>query len=262
MLDSMTDISKTSNSDSGNSDVSILWDLIQNSKHCVVLTGAGISTLSGIPDFRGVGGLYSRKDIDAGKLFDINFFKKDPSYYYKNAREFFYTTAAKPNIVHTCLGNLEKQNYIKAVITQNVDLLHQKGMSQNVYELHGSPLWHDCVSCAAQYDFETTLAIMEKEEIPHCPACAGVLKPRIVFFGEMLPEKALEMAEYHAQKADLMLVLGTSLTVYPAASIPQIAVRNGAKIAIVNASATDLDSYAVWHAKDLGSVFEALHKLS
>ena len=243
-------------------DISILWDLIQKSKHCVVLTGAGISTLSGIPDFRGVGGLYSRTDIDAGKLFDINFFRKDPSYYYRNARDFLYTTAAKPNIVHTCLGNLEKQNYIKAVITQNVDFLHQKGMSQNVYELHGSPMWHDCVSCGEAYDFESTLAIMENEEVPHCPTCAGVLKPRIVFFGEMLPEKALEMAEYHAQKADLMLILGTSLTVYPAANIPRIAVGNGAKLVIVNASATDLDSYAVWHAKDLGSVFEALHKLS
>lgn len=235
-----------------------LWDLLQNAKHCTVLTGAGISTLSGIPDFRGVGGLYNSKDIDAHRLFDIRAFYDDPSYYYTKSRNFLYEKAAKPNIVHECLAQLEHKGVVHAIITQNIDILHQKAGSKEVFELHGSPLIHRCLECDTTYDFESTLSLMQTEDVPHCTQCQGVIKPDVVFFGEALPTHALEMAEYHASKTDFMLVLGTSLTVYPAASIPQIVLRNKAKIGIVNASPTSLDDYAIFHAKDLGDTFQEL----
>ena len=238
--------------------VTELWNLIKSSKHCVILTGAGISTLSGIPDFRGVGGLYQRKDIDANRLFDINAFRRDPSYYYIHARDFLYEKAAKPNIVHDVIAKLEEKTYVKAVITQNVDILHQKAGSNNVFELHGSPLIHTCLACNKEYSFDSILEIFKHEDVPHCVDCNGIIKPNIVFFGEQLPEHALSMAEFHAQKADLMIVLGTSLTVHPAADVPRISLQNGAKLAIINASPTPLDSYACFHANDLGEIFEKL----
>ncbi len=237
-----------------------LWDLIVNAKHGIVLTGAGISTLSGIPDFRGVGGLYSRKDIDANRLFDINTFKKDPSYYYKHSHDFLYAKSAVPNIVHNVLAKLEDKGFIKAIITQNVDILHQKGGSKTVFELHGSPLIHTCLNCGKEYDFNTTLKILEEEDVPHCSKCKGVIKPNIVFFGEQLPEYDLAMAEKHARMADFLLVLGTSLTVYPAAYVPQIAQQNGAKIAIINASETYIDSFADYKANSLDEVFSWLEE--
>lgn len=235
-----------------------LWNLIKNAKHCVILTGAGISTLSGIPDFRGVGGLYHRKDIDANRLFDINAFRRDPSYYYIHSRDFLYEKAAKPNIVHSVIAKLEEKGYVKAVITQNVDILHQKAGSKEVFELHGSPLIHTCLACNKEYSFDSILTMFEHEEVPHCVDCHGVIKPNIVFFGEQLPTHALSMAESHAQKADLIIVLGTSLTVYPAANIPIIALQNGAQLAIINASETPLDSAACFHADDLGEIFQKL----
>ncbi len=238
-----------------------LWELIQNSKHCVILTGAGISTLSGIPDFRGVGGLYQRKDIDANRLFDVHAFKADPSYYYKHSKDFLYAKAAKPNIVHEVLAKLENMGHIKAVVTQNVDILHQKAGSKEVFELHGSPMVHTCLSCNNEYDFNSVLSKLEKQEVPHCSDCHGVLKPNIVFFGESLPIHAISMAEMHASKADLLIILGTSLTVFPAADIPHMALADGAKIAIINADKTYIDPHACYKADDLGEVFEGLNEL-
>lgn len=238
-----------------------LFELITHAKHCVVLTGAGISTLSGIPDFRGVGGLYNRKDIDANRLFDIHAFRKDPSYYYEHSRDFLYEKAAKPNIVHIVLAKLEEKGHIQAIITQNVDILHQKAGSKIVFELHGSPLVHTCLACRKTYSFDEILKQFELESVPHCIQCKGVIKPNIVFFGEQLPEYDLSMAQMHAQKADLFIVLGTSLTVYPAAALPEFAVHNGAKLAIVNASPTFMDADACYHATDLGAIFENMENL-
>ncbi len=237
-----------------------LWELMSSAKHCVVLTGAGISTLSGIPDFRGVGGLYNRKDIDANRLFDIHAFRADPSYYYKHALDFLYAKAAIPNIVHEVLAKLEKLGIVKAIITQNVDILHQKAGSEQVFELHGSPMIHTCLSCAKEYDFDTVLTMLNEQEVPHCPSCNGVLKPNIVFFGESLPIHALSMSEMHAQKTDLLLVLGTSLTVFPAADIPRIALSNGSKLAIINASPTYIDNGASYKSNDLGDAFSKLNE--
>jgi len=239
--------------------MSELSRLLREAKHAVVLTGAGISTLSGIPDFRGVGGLYTRKDIDANKLFDLHYFYSDQSYYYEHARDFLYNLDEKePNIVHEGLARLEEKGLIHAVITQNIDLLHQKAGSKKVLELHGSPLIHRCLSCGKTWDFPSIASTVRQGGLPKCDRCGGIVKPDIVFFGEGLPEKTLEEAEREARQADLMLVLGTSLTVYPAAAVPEITLRCGGRLAIVNRAPTHLDRYACLIERDLKKAFEEL----
>lgn len=239
--------------------MSELSRLLREAKHAVVLTGAGISTLSGIPDFRGVGGLYTRKDIDANKLFDLHYFYSDQSYYYEHARDFLYNLDEKePNIVHEGLARLEEKGLIHAVITQNIDLLHQKAGSKKVLELHGSPLIHRCLSCGKTWDFPSIASTVRQGGLPKCDRCGGIVKPDIVFFGEGLPEKTLEEAEREARQADLMLVLGTSLTVYPAAAVPEITLRCGGRLAIVNRDPTHLDRYACLIERDLKKAFEEL----
>ena len=236
-----------------------LSELLAQSKHAVVLTGAGISTLSGIPDFRSPSGLYNRTDIDAGKLFDIDYFMKDQTYFYHHSKDFLYNLDEKePNIVHKALARLEAKGIIHAVITQNIDLLHQKAGSQKVLELHGSPLHHHCLRCGKSWDFETIARIVRSGGIPRCDVCGGIVKPDVVFFGESLPVNALTEAEREARTADLMLVLGTSLTVYPAAAVPEITLQSGGKVAIINRDPTHLDKAAVWTSKDLAQAFETL----
>lgn len=240
-------------------DVENLVRLIDDARHLVVLTGAGISTLSGIPDFRGKNGFYTRTDIDTQKIFDINAFYDEPEYFYAHSSDFLYNLADKtPNVVHTVLAQLERQGKLQAVITQNIDLLHQKAGSRHVLELHGSPAKHYCLSCRYVCDFEAVLPDAAMGKVPHCPECGGVLKPRVVFFGESLPVDTLSEAQAEAEAADLMLVLGTSLTVYPAAAVPEITLNRGGRIAIVNADPTPLDQHAAWVGQDLRTVFEFL----
>ena len=238
-----------------------LFSLIQNSKHLVALTGAGVSTLSGIRDFRGKNGLYNV--MDAEKIFDIGYFEKDPSLYYNQAGSFIYNIDEKePSIVHLTLGELERQGFLKALITQNIDLLHQKGGSKNVIEIHGSPRTHYCLRCAGvRVSFEEAAAIVRGGEMPKCPKCGRVLKPAITFFGESLPADALTQAVGESQKADLMLVLGTSLTVQPASSMPRYTLDAGGDIVIVNNMPTPLDRMALLHFDDLGAVFEELKNM-
>lgn len=236
-----------------------LTEYLSQAKHAVVLTGAGISTLSGIPDFRGAGGLYSRTDIDANKLFDLDYFMRDQRYYYEHAKDFLYNLEEKePNIVHNALARLEKKGIIHAVITQNIDLLHQKAGSEHVLELHGSPEIHHCLKCGKDWEFQEIAPLVQEGKIPVCDKCGGIVKPDIVFFGEALPEKTLAEAEKEARSADFMLVLGTSLTVYPAAAVPEITLRSGGKIVIINRDATHLDRYACWTARDLKEEMERL----
>ncbi|GHV86571.1 NAD-dependent protein deacetylase [Spirochaetia bacterium] len=251
-----------------------LFSLISGAKHCITLTGAGVSTLSGIRDFRGKDGLY--KDMDAEKIFDVDYFFRDPSFYYSHAKDFIYNLEEKtPSVVHTTLGKLEERGYLKAVVTQNIDLLHTKGGSARVIEIHGSPQAHYCPDCQSSaaaeeavlagkvkergfMEFAEAAAIVQKNELPRCGKCGGVVKPAITFFGEGLPVHALAAAEKEAAAADLMLVLGTSLTVFPAAGLPRITQRNGGKIIIVNAMETPMDASALLRFKDLGTVFEGL----
>ena len=214
--------------------------------------------MSGIRDFRGKNGLYN--DVDAEKIFDIGYFEKDPSFYYRAAGSLIYNIDEKePSIVHNVLAGLEKRGFLKALITQNIDLLHEKAGSTRVIEIHGSPKIHYCLRCAGvRMPFQEAAAIVNSGELPRCPKCAKVLKPAITFFGESLPVDALREATIEAQKSDLMLVLGTSLTVYPAASIPQYTLSNGGEIVIVNNMSTPLDSSASLRFEDLGEVFEGL----
>jgi NAD-dependent deacetylase len=238
-----------------------LFEKIRRSKHCTALTGAGVSTLSGIRDFRGKNGLYN--DYDAEKIFDIEYFEKDPSFYYKAAQSLIYNVDEKsPSIVHRVLAELEKRGFLKALITQNIDLLHTKAGSARVIEIHGSPKIHYCLRCSGvRMSFDEAAAIVRSGGLPKCPKCGRVLKPAITFLGDSLPMDALREAVEEAQKSDLMLVLGTSLTVYPAASMPQYTLSNEGEIVIVNNMPTPLDGRAVLHYEDLGEVFEGLNEV-
>jgi NAD-dependent deacetylase len=258
-----------------NKTVEKLCALIKDTSYCVALTGAGVSTLSGIRDFRGKNGLY--KEMDAEKIFDIDYFYRDPSFYYSQAKDFIYNLEEKrPSVVHTVLGTLEAKGLVKAVITQNIDLLHTKGGSKRVIEIHGSPQVHYCPGCQSSsaaeeaalggsdaikaggfMGFEEAAAIVREGGMPRC-SCGRALKPAITFFGENLPVKALSAAEAEAEKAGLMLVLGTSLSVFPAAGLPRLTLRRGGKIVIVNDMETPMDRYAVMRFSDLATVFEAI----
>jgi NAD-dependent deacetylase len=255
-----------------------LFALISSARYFVTLTGAGVSTLSGIRDFRGKNGLYN--DFDAEKIFDIDYFHRDPSFYYKASADFIYNVNERePSIVHKTLAVLEQKGFLKSLITQNVDLLHQKGGSRRVIEIHGSPSVHYCLKCSKLskveelagaelpedagdlLSYDDTAALVKAGELPRCKKCGHVLKPAITFFGEALPARALATAESDAAKADLLLVLGTTLTVYPAAAIPQITQSHGGKLVIVNNMETSMDPYASLKFEDLGEVFEQLASL-
>ena len=242
-----------------NNDYDKLFSEITKAQHLVAFTGAGISTLAGIKDFRGKDGLYKQPNTE--KMFDIDVFYRDPSVYYGMAKEFIYgLDEKKPAIVHTVLAGLEKRGILKAVITQNIDLLHQKAGSKNVIEVHGSPSVHYCTSCSYTETFEEAAKTAKTGEIPRCPKCGSPIKPAITFFGEALPQKALMKAETEASKSDFMLVLGTSLLVYPAAALPAYTLRNGGQIAIVNNQPTQFDSYTDLLFEDLEETFEEIDK--
>ena len=227
---------------------------VRSAGYPVAFTGAGVSTLSGLRDFRGKNGLY--QDFDAQKIFDLDVFAADPSFYYRHTRDFIYGLEdKKPALVHRVLARWEAEGWLKAVITQNVDYLHQRAGSLRVVEVHGSPALHHCRSCGASASFETIRdRLAAGETVPRC-TCAGVFKPDITFFGEGLPPAAWAEAEALARRADLMLVLGTSLTVYPAAGLPELCARSGGKLILVNDQPTPLDQLAWKQFADLEATF-------
>ena len=237
---------------------------IKEAKCMAALTGAGVSTLCGIPDFRGPQGLY--RNPDAERIFDIDWFDRDPGIYYRGCRELVYGLGGfRPGPVHLALKSLEDHGKLAGIATQNIDMLHQQAGSKNVYEVHGSPAFHHCRRCGAKKSFQDIMAMIAanggvdklgKEYIPTC-ACGGVFKPDITFFGEALPEEAFRRAGELAARADVMFVLGTSLTVYPAAGLPQLTLRHGGKVFIVNGQPTPLDDRASGCYPDLAS-FSAL----
>ncbi|GHS94351.1 NAD-dependent protein deacetylase [Planctomycetales bacterium] len=246
------------------SDLDRLRAAINAAQHLVALTGAGVSTLSGIRDFRGKNGLYQEAKWE--RLFDLDYFDTNPEFYYENSAGLVYDLDDKqPSLVHRSLAALERQGKLKALITQNIDLLHQKAGSKNVIEAHGSPAIHYCRRCGeatkSAMAYAEICALVRDKKLPRCPRCGAVLKPAITFFGENLPENALRAAQTHAEHADLLLVLGTSLTVYPLAAVPQITLRRGGKIVIVNDAATTLDAAAWMKFADLAAVFSQLDRL-
>ena len=234
-------------------------DMIRSARRCVVLTGAGVSTLSGIADFRGPEGIYSRTDIDAERLFSFQAFTEDPTYYYTHTRDFIYgLNSFEPNLVHRELARLELRGIINTIITQNIDMLHQRAGSKRVIELHGSPEWHQCLQCGRRRAFDDIAVVVRGGAVPVCEECGGTVKPGIVFFGEMLDSTVLDDAVGEATMADLFVVLGSSLVVQPAASLPMYAAQRGARLAIVNNMPTPLDSAAQCRLPDLLACFEAL----
>lgn len=231
-----------------------LLQLLTQAANAVIFTGAGVSTLSGIRDFRGRNGIY--KEYDADRIFDLDYFLRDPSYYYSHSKHFIYNLDEKqPSLVHQECARLEAMGVVKALITQNIDLLHQKAGSKRVIELHGSPSRHACLRCGAAYAFDWVKGVVDRGEVPACSVCGGTVKPGITFFGEMLDEPSLEDAIATASAADLMIVLGSSLVVHPAAGIPLLTVRHGGKLILINDGETPLDDLAVWRHDDLETCF-------
>ncbi len=200
---------------------------IKNSKCVIALTGAGVSVESGIPDFRSAGGLWSK--YDPAIYASIDTFRAQPRRCWDMIFEMLdLTTRAEPNAGHVAMAELESMGYLKAVITQNVDCLHQRGGSRRVIEYHGSAANLECLGCRSRYDINeyNTAA----HELPLCKNCGAVLKPSIIFFGEMIPVEALMDSRDLAEQADVVIVAGTSAVVYPAAAIPhesQTARRHG-----------------------------------
>ena len=234
-----------------------LIDFIHDAEYLVVFTGAGVSTLSGIRDFRGKNGIY--RDVDADRIFDIGYFRRDPAYFYSHSRELIYDLQDKqPSLVHLECARLEKLGRVRALITQNIDLLHEKAGSRHVIGLHGTPSVHRCLECGKTFSFEWTAAIVRRGEVPYCGNCAGLVKPDITFFGEYLDESALYWAMEESSKADAMLVLGSSLIVYPAASMPLYTLQGGGRLAIINQGETPHDALACCRYDDLEACFQAI----
>lgn len=210
--------------------------LVRESQNAVVLTGAGISTNAGIPDFRGPQGLYTSRLYDAEKIFDIAYFLKDPKPFYEFAHDFIaLELKISPTPAHHALARLEGAGKIKGVITQNIDGLHQKAGSGKVLDIHGNFLNSHCLRCRKAYDYDALKSMVLQWGVAHC-SCRGIIKPDIVFFGEDVKyyHQALELA----QNADLFFVIGTSCVVYPAASLPQFV---PGKVVVVNNSKIDLN---------------------
>lgn len=238
-----------------------LIDAIKSSNDTAVFTGAGVSTLSGIKDFRSPDGVYSRpwQGYSVEDILSLHFFKRDPAIFYQWAREFCYCLDRySPSIVHNLLAKLEEQHLIGGVMTQNIDVLHQKAGSKNVLEVHGSPSNHHCLKCRKTFGYDDIAPTVMKGDVPKCPDCGGVIKPDIIFYGESLDQNTLEACFDWAERCQIMIVLGSSLTVQPAASIPLAAYQAHAKVCIVNAQDTPLDRIATWHFRDLKTFSEEL----
>jgi len=234
-----------------NQNLGILADrvagLIINASRVVVFTGAGVSTESGIPDFRSPGGIWDRFDPDD---FTYQKFVRDPESrrkFWQMLSEGLLTAKAKPNPAHYAVAELDRLGKLDCVITQNVDNLHQKAgvPDAKVFELHGNMQWAVCLSCGKRYPFEQIKARHDAgEEIPDCEVCHGLLKPGVVFFGESLPAEVLQEATSRSSSSDLFIVIGSTLIVTPAAYMPVYAVNSGAKLVIINLSSTPMDGQA------------------
>ncbi len=204
--------------------------LIRKSKYMVAFTGAGVSVESGIPPFRGAGGLWNKTHPI---FLEIEYFKKKPLQAWKKIKEIFYDKLgdAEPNKAHEVLAKMESRSFLESIITQNIDHLHQKAGNKYVYELHGTYRRLVCTECSSEYDMSfADLNFLP----PTCYICKGILKPDIVFFNEPIPPFAKKRSFEEARKTDLLLIIGTHAEVLPAAEIPQIAKKNGAKIIEIN----------------------------
>ena len=233
-------------------------DIIEKSNNIVFFGGAGVSTESGIPDFRSKDGLYNQKyKYPPETILSHTFFLGNPEEFYKFYRDKMNATKFEPNITHLKLVELEKQGKLKAIVTQNIDGLHQKAGSKVVYELHGSIYRNYCMKCKKFYGPEYIFG-EDKNDVPTCTDCGGMIKPDVVLYEEGLDDETVSGAISAIANADTLIVAGTSLTVYPASGL--IRYFRGNNLILINRDATSYDSMAtlVIH-ESLGKVFENIN---
>jgi NAD-dependent deacetylase len=217
-----------------------LVELVRARRPCVVLTGAGISTESGIPDFRSPAGVWAR--YDPLEYATIDAFAADPAKVWEfYGKRLTMLDAAEPNDGHRALAELEQRGFVRAIVTQNIDRLHERAGSHDVVEVHGSIRTSSCLACGTVVPFDEVVELLP---LPACPTCGRVLKPDVVLFGELLPEAAMARATTLAAEAGVMLVVGSSLEVYPVAGLPVETLAAGGALAIVNRGSTQFDARA------------------
>jgi NAD-dependent deacetylase len=221
-----------------------LAELIGESGCTVVLTGAGVSVPSGIPDFRTPEtGLW--ENVDPMEVAHIDVFEHDPARFWSYYRPRFHSLADKrPNRAHEALAELERRGLIEGVITQNIDRLHRAAGSRNVVEVHGSIETSSCTRCATAYELEELEALFDERGVAVCSGCRGAVKPDVVLFGELLPESAVVRATDLAERAELMICVGSSLAVHPVAGLPRLTLEAGGRLAIVTKGETPYDDAA------------------
>lgn len=233
--------------------IETLKQWIEESSNIVFFGGAGVSTESGIPDFRSQDGLYNQEyDYPPETIISHSFYKKNPKEFYRFYKNKMIFTDAKPNGAHLALAKLEQEGKLKAVITQNIDGLHQMAGSKEVLELHGSIHRNYCTRCGKFYDLN---AIKEAKDVPVC-SCGGNIKPDVVLYEEGLDQDVLQKSVHYIRQADMLIIGGTSLTVYPAAGL--IDYYQGNRLVLINKSATTRDANAdLVITEPIGKVFEA-----
>jgi NAD-dependent deacetylase len=239
-------------------------DLLRAAERAVALTGAGISVPSGIPDFRSPGsGLWEK--VDPMEVAHIDAWRRDPDRFWSFYSQRFTTLMDKePNGAHLALAELERRGLIRGVITQNIDRLHRKAGTERLIEVHGSIAWSVCLTCGERVPIDRVIALLaDGDGAPRCPTCGAALKPDVVLFGELLPERALAEAQELAMAADLMLCVGSSLEVYPVAGLPAMTHGGGGRLALITQGPTPYDGDAEVKldgdvVEELGAVLAAL----
>ncbi|HSE82395.1 MAG TPA: NAD-dependent deacylase [Gaiellaceae bacterium] len=253
--------------------IGVLAELIRENQPCVVLTGAGcsqesgiptfrgpdpepgdrgfkeVSTESGVPDFRSAEGMWA--EFDPREYATLGAFRRDPEKIWRfYAPRFAMLTSVEPNPAHLALAELERLGLVRAVVTQNIDLLHQRAGSRDVIEVHGSIRTCSCTGCGAAYPLAEVEPLIDAHGAPPCTACGAILKPDVVFFDELLPEGAILRAVELAEQAALLLVVGSSLEVFPVADLPRSTLIAGGKVAVVNRTPTWVDARAELVARE------------
>ncbi|HWC07758.1 MAG TPA: NAD-dependent deacylase [Solirubrobacterales bacterium] len=221
-----------------------LAELIRQSRNTVALTGAGVSVPSGIPDFRSPGtGLW--ENVDPMEVAHIDVFERDPARFWSYYRPRFQALGDKqPNRTHSALAELERRGLLAGGVTQNIDRLHRAAGSREVVEVHGTIETSSCRTCAASFELEQVEELFDGAGVAICSSCGGAVKPDVVLFGELLPESAMARAQAMAERAELMICVGSSLAVYPVAGLPQVTLERGGRLAIVTKGETPYDADA------------------
>lgn len=241
-----------------NEQIKTLKDMIEESHTIAFFTGAGISTLSGIPDFRSKNGLYSNRyhGKKPEKILHIKYFNKHPEEFYAFYREKLLIDNIDPNVIHLFISELQQLGKDVTVVTQNIDGLHEKAGSLKIHNLHGTIHKNYCVDCKKEYDIDY---IKQTDGIPYCKECGGIIRPAITFYGEFLDKETFKQARLDTKNADLLIVLGTSLVVYPASEI--VSHFRGKHLVIINKKRTKFDHQAnLVIQEDFAKVFNALLK--